>query len=193
MRVRAFQIEGSRENLLNGDVYLPEKGDGFPLLIYCHGFKGFKDWGCNPLIAKHLANDGIASVFFNFSYNGVVPDIPDDITDGESFGNNNLSTELDDLGKVLDAIENDVIDDFKNINKSSIHLLGHSRGGGIVLLKTQEDSRVKTCTSLAGVSDFEPYTHWIPREQWKEEGVSWWSIPELRAVIQCITNLWKTI
>lgn len=173
MKKHQIEIPGSRNKLIHADLYLPDKGVELPLVIYCHGFKGFKDWGCNYLIASHLAEEGIASLYFNFSYNGVQIEKPFEITDPEAFGQNNLSTELDDLGKVIDWVESHTDKELKQISFDKIHLLGHSRAGGIVLLKSFEDKRVKTVISLAGVSDFEPYTHWIPREQWKETGISW--------------------
>lgn len=173
MKKHLIEIAGSREKLIHANLYLPDKGHELPLVIYCHGFKGFKDWGCNHLMAQQLAEAGMASMFFNFSYNGVRIEKPSEITDPESFGLNNLTTELDDLGKVIDWVESHGEMELKQVNVKNIHLIGHSRGGGIVLLKSFEDKRVKTVISLAGVSDFEPYTHWIPRAQWKETGVSW--------------------
>ena len=48
------------------------------------------------------------------------------------------------------------------------------RGGGIVLLKSNEDTRVKKVITLAGVCDFDKRTATIgDLEQWKNEGVKY--------------------
>ena len=50
--------------------------------------------------------------------------------------------------------------------------MGHSRGGGISLIKAEEDSRIKGLVSLASVSD---YKSRFPKgeafQQWKKSGV----------------------
>ena len=40
------------------------------------------------------------------------------------------------------------------LDVETLILMGHSRGGGIVTIKTSEDSRVKKLITLAGVSDY---------------------------------------
>ena len=38
-----FVGANSRKSVL--DLYIPKNGENNPLLIFLHGFKGFKDWG----------------------------------------------------------------------------------------------------------------------------------------------------
>jgi pimeloyl-ACP methyl ester carboxylesterase len=53
-------------------------------------------------------------------------------------------------------------------------LMGHSRGGGIVSIKAEEDTRIKKIISLAGVCDFGKRTATIgDLETWKKEGVKY--------------------
>jgi len=52
-----------------------------PVVIYAHGFNGFKDWGNFDLIARAFAQAGFAFVKFNFSHNGTSPDHPQDFVD----------------------------------------------------------------------------------------------------------------
>jgi hypothetical protein len=40
-------------------------------IIFCHGFKGFKDWGCWQMIADYFVENGFAFLKFNFSHNGL--------------------------------------------------------------------------------------------------------------------------
>ena len=124
-----------------------------PIIIFCHGYKGYKDWGAWTLFAKAFASQGIAFLKFNFSYNGGTPENPIDFPDLEAFGQNNYTKELQDLDFVINwlSIEyntNPALD----INK--IVLMGHSRGGGIALIKASEDSRIVKVVTLAGVSDY---------------------------------------
>ena len=130
-----------------------QTGQPKPIIIFCHGYKGFKDWGAWNLMAEAFAKAGFFFVKFNFSYNGGTMEQPIDFPDLEAFGNNNYSIELDDLDCVIDWVcSNSEIKKEGNIN--NITLLGHSRGGGIVSIKAEEDSRIKKVISLAGVSDY---------------------------------------
>ena len=80
--------ESSRSILL--DVRGPVGGH---TVIFCHGYKGFKDWGCWNLMADYLANHHICVVKFNFSCNGGTLSNPIDFPDLKAFGENNYSTE----------------------------------------------------------------------------------------------------
>jgi len=58
--------------VLRGNVHVPEENESAsPVLLFCHGFKGFKDWGSFPYASTELARRGIAVIRFNFSCNGV--------------------------------------------------------------------------------------------------------------------------
>src|SRR5690606_15053818 len=72
-----------------------------PLVIFCHGYKGFKDWGAWDLVANHFAEAHFFFVKFNFSHNGGTMDQPIDFPDLESFAENNYSKELEDLDDLI--------------------------------------------------------------------------------------------
>ncbi|MDV7398930.1 hypothetical protein RZS08_46410, partial [Arthrospira platensis SPKY1] len=40
------------------DLYWPEETEHCPLILFAHGFKGFKDWGHWSLIAETFARHG---------------------------------------------------------------------------------------------------------------------------------------
>jgi pimeloyl-ACP methyl ester carboxylesterase len=155
------------------DTFLDEARTNQPIVIFCHGYKGFKDWGAWNVMATQIAKAGFCFVKFNFSHNGGTVENPIDFSDLEAFGNNNYSKELDDL----DAIISWTIDHFKensNINTTKICLIGHSRGGGITIIKSSEDNRVTKLVTLASVSDFGSRTATIGNlEGWKETGVKY--------------------
>ncbi len=132
--------------------YFPNKVQK-PIIIFCHGYKGFKDWGAWNLMANSFAEAGFCFIKFNFSHNGGTMEQPIDFPDLEAFGNNTYTKELDDLELVINWVyNNELLKSEANIN--NITLLGHSRGGGIVLIKAEENSRIKNVISLAGVCDY---------------------------------------
>lgn len=164
-------ITGSCKKPILVDVFFSENSQPKPIVIFCHGYKGFKDWGAWNLMAETFANSDFFFVKFNFSHNGGTVQNPIEFSDLEAFGNNNYTKELDDLKAVLDWISTN--QDFKNEAKTDeISLIGHSRAGGIVLLKSNEDSRVQKVITLAGVSDFESrFPNGDDYQKWKEKGV----------------------
>ncbi|MBK5213162.1 MAG: dienelactone hydrolase family protein [Flavobacteriaceae bacterium] len=155
------------------DVYFKESKNALPLVIFCHGYKGFKDWGAWNLVAEAFATAGFCFVKFNFSHNGGTMEQPIDFPDLDAFAKNNFSLELDDLDRVLNEIESGNENFPKEI--LTILLIGHSRGGGIVLIKAEEDNRISKVVSWAGVSDFKARFHegTAAFESWKETGVSY--------------------
>ena len=169
--IKNFIIKGKGSKPLVTDYCYKNNGQKKPILIFCHGYKGFKDWGCWNLIAEHFARNDFFFVKFNFSYNGGTPEQPIDFPDLEAFGNNNLSQELDDLGIVLDStLENNDLQ--PEIEKNKITLIGHSRGGGIITIKAAEDPRISSVVSWAGVSDYENrFPKGKALDDWRKNGV----------------------
>ena len=135
------------------DIYFKSSVVKKPIVIFCHGYKGFKDWGGWGLVAQAFANEGFLFLKFNFSHNGGTVEQPIDFPDLEAFSQNNFSKELDDLQRIIDFLNSE--NDFSSeINREQIHLIGHSRGGGIVLIKALEENKVRKVITWAGVSDF---------------------------------------
>lgn len=164
-------IEGKHNKPILIDVFFVEDNLSKPVLIFCHGYKGFKDWGAWNQMASDLSESGICVLKFNFAYNGGTVEQPIDFPDLEAFGNNNYTKELDDLDSVLNWLFKTYSEN-KNFDLSNIILVGHSRGGGIVTIKAAEDPRVSKVISLAGVSDFGArFPKDTAFEQWKKAGV----------------------
>lgn len=166
MAKRREIIEGQHGRSIIMDI----NGDSPKVVVFVHGFKGYKDWGHFNLMAESFAEAGFTLVKFNFSHNGGTMENPIDFPDLEAFGNNTFSIEQDDLGNVLDWIES-------NLKAESIDLIGHSRGGGAVLLKTANDSRIRRLITWASVSTFDRWNQEV-YDHWKREGVIY--IPNAR-------------
>ena len=154
------------------DLYYKESSKPIPLVIFCHGYKGFKDWGAWQLVAEAFANAGICFLKFNFSHNGGTVEQPIDFPDLDAFAENNFSHEMDDLDRVINSIK----PGNENLKQeiSTISLIGHSRGGGTVLIKAEEDNRIHKVVTWASVSDFKPrfQENTDSFENWKETGVT---------------------
>ena len=140
------------------DIFWEETTYPKPVVILSHGFKGFKDWGPYDILGQYFATAGFVFVKYNFSHNGTTLDNPTEFTDLEAFGHNNFSKELDDLGVVIDWVCGDKFPlSNTEIDTSHLYLIGHSRGGGITILKAGEDTRVKKIASWAGVNEYGKY------------------------------------
>ncbi|MDN3722983.1 alpha/beta hydrolase [Aequorivita sp. SDUM287046] len=166
-------LTASRKRPILYDVFHKQTETPQPLVIFCHGYKGFKDWGAWQLVAETFANAGFCFVKFNFSHNGGTIENPIDFPDLDAFAENNFSLELDDLDRILNLIKTGSENFPKEI--STISLIGHSRGGGIVLIKAEEDARINKVVTWASISDFKPrFAEGTEEfESWKKTGVTY--------------------
>lgn len=166
-------LQGKHQKPILVDYFYTERSQSKPVIIFCHGYKGFKDWGAWNLMAKAFADAGFFFIKFNFSHNGGTVEQPIDFPDLEAFGNNNYTKELDDLETVIDWVcENEK---FQNeLDLDQISLIGHSRAGGIVTIKAEEDKRASKVITMAGVSDFGSRSATTgDLEKWKKNGVKY--------------------
>lgn len=167
----SYQIQGSEGKPILLDVHIPEKtGRPCPVIIFCHGFKGFKDWGTFNCIAAWFARQGFCFVKFNFSHNGTTPAAPEEFTDLESFAANTFSRELNDLGAVIDFVLGGSFPSAVHPDPGRIFLIGHSRGGAIAILKAAEDKRISRLVTWAAVNDFDKSWNHRLLENWKKKG-----------------------
>lgn len=142
-----------------------------PVIIFNHGFKGFKDWGPFNIVARQFANAGFLFIKMNFSHNGVTQEHPNEFVDMEAFARNNFCIELDDTGVLIDALVSGKLPlPASEINTDRIYLLGHSRGGASVLLKSYEDKRIKSVVTWAAVNNLETWHSKSEIDYWKNVG-----------------------
>lgn len=135
------------------DIRLVFDDNPKPLVLFIHGFKGFKDWGHFNIIAENFAQRGFIFAKINLSYNGTTPTHKKEFVDLEAFGRQTYSKDLDDISAVLDYFfSGDYL--FRKITiLEKLYLIGHSRGGALALLKAVEDSRVKKVVTWASIAD----------------------------------------
>lgn len=143
-----------------------------PIVIFCHGYKGFKDWGAWDLVAKAFCNQGLFFVKFNFSHNGGTPENPIDFPDLNAFAENNYTKELHDLNDLINYILSKNFPYSDQIDATKITIIGHSRGGGISVIKASEDQRITKLITWASVSDFDSrFGSSEDINKWKATGV----------------------
>ncbi len=171
-----FIVPGKNGKPMSTDLALLNNGTKKPLIIYAHGFNGFKDWGDFNLIAQQFAEAGFVFVKFNFSHNGTTPDHPEEFVELDAYAQNNYTTQLDELGKMIDWCVDEKHHYVEEIDTNNIYLLGHSLGGGLVILKAAEDDRVKKIATWAAISECKtPWGNWNAEkiQEWKANGVAY--------------------
>jgi uncharacterized protein len=163
-------LPGTNGKKITADVTFIHNQRPKAAVIFAHGFKGFKDWGHFNEMASIFAKHDIFFVKFNFSHNGTLPENQCEFADLEAFGNNNYMIELNDLTMVINwVLTHEAFE--KEIDHAKVNLLGHSRGGGISILKASEDRRINKVVTWAAVSDFVNRNKKKTIQTWERDGV----------------------
>lgn len=161
---REFSLNGADGKIIIGDITSDDKNPKAPIVLFIHGFKGFKDWGAHNLVATHFASNGYRYIKFNLSHSGVSADDLGDVTDMESFASNTVSKELFDVNAVLDFIE-------KSYGKNTeINIIGHSRGGGLAIIQAANDVRINKLITWSAISNFNSLWKKEQEATWKKTG-----------------------
>lgn len=133
---------------IHGDIHLvPNHSDSKGVVIFAHGYKGFKDWGAWSVLGDVLAREGWVFVRFNFTHNGHNVNSPFDCTELDKWSENTYLKEYEDCSSVVDWAS----EKFPNLE---LTLMGHSRGGGIAAITAAHNTRVNKLVLLASVSDY---------------------------------------
>lgn len=125
---------GAEQKETTFDFTYPELSKPLPVVIFCHGFKGFKDWGGFNFVAEQLALQEIAVFKINFSHNGTTVNDTDNFSDLESFSHNTLQMEMDDILCAESFIFQQMPKMIPGFEVGNLFLLGHSKGGVSCLL-----------------------------------------------------------
>lgn len=139
------------------------------LVVFVHGFMGFMDWGAWHLVGDFFTNAGYDFCRFNLTHNGGTPAHPIDFSDTEAFGQNTYSKELFDISALLKHLET------THRTYQQIHLIGHSRGGGMAILAAQQWQQVsplgQVCTWAAICDIARRFVQGQELKEWGESGV----------------------
>jgi len=159
-----FSLSGADGKLIIGDITFDDKNPNTPIVLFVHGFKGFKDWGSHNLVARYFAASGYRYIKFNLSHSGVPADHPKDVSDSEAFASNTFSKELFDVNAVLDYIEK------VYGNHTKLNLIGHSRGGGLAIIEAANDLRIDKLVTWSAISSFNSLWKKEQEAEWKSNG-----------------------
>jgi pimeloyl-ACP methyl ester carboxylesterase len=155
-----FDLEGAGGRMIRGEARVVPGAHASVVLV--HGFKGFSHFAFFPFLADSLARSGITSVSFNFSGSGIGEDM-ERFTDAEAFEANTYTRELHDLGIVLAFGEQQ---GWIGVQRG---LWGHSRGGGIAILRAARDSHIHALATWAAISTVKRWPTDVA-EEWRERG-----------------------
>ena len=167
LTVTSFTIQNGFGDDINGELRFVRGVPNQPVVVVCHSFMAFKDWGFFPYVAEKIATAGFAVLTFNFSLNGVSGD-GKKITDFSRFEQNTFSRELHDLGVVVDAVRKNEFN-VREVDSVRLTVLGHSRGGGIGIVFASMNQQVKTLVTWSAISTFDRWTG-HQKDKWKELG-----------------------
>jgi len=158
-----FILSGAGDKTIYGDLTYDETHTNQPSILFVHGFKGFKDWGAHHLTADFFAQNGFRYFKFNLSHSGVTQEQPQDVTDQETFAANTTSMELKDLDTAINYVSH-------KFPLHPIYLIGHSKGGGLVILKGASDSRITKIITWSAIADFSSLWKKEQEEEWLAKG-----------------------
>ncbi|MGI9191941.1 MAG: alpha/beta hydrolase family protein [Chitinophagaceae bacterium] len=174
--IKNWSVAGWDNRPMATDIFFADTPEQKPVVLYLHGFNGFKDWGNFDRIADAWADAGFILVKFNFSHNGCTLEEPAELVDLEAYGHNNYSIECFDSQRQLDFIFSEDFPLKAQVRKDRVFLLGHSRGGGIALVQAH-DERVFGVLTWAAVSALKtPWGNYSAEKMqaWKESGVTYY-------------------
>lgn len=166
---KTIHIQNTSKEDICIDLRHREDAREAPTIIIAHGFKGFKNFAFFPDLSDRLAMAGYVTITPNFSRNGIGYD-HNTFENLDKFAQNTVSHELNDLQAIVDHIKNNNIAK-KTIDLERIALLGHSKGGGLCLLKAAElGDDIKCVVTWGSVSTFFRFSD-AQIKQWEKGGV----------------------
>ncbi|MET3287718.1 UNVERIFIED_CONTAM: dienelactone hydrolase [Brevibacillus sp. OAP136] len=171
MSGQAFLIEAGENRTIRGNVHDNGQaaGGAKPILIFCHGFKGFKDWGSFPYACEQLAHRGITVIRINFSHNGVGETDFDEL---DKFAINTYEKELEDLATVVGELNAGRLPVPQAADKNQLFIVGHSKGGGDAILFGAHHPQVKGIITWNGIADVNLFDARL-RKEIAENGVGY--------------------
>jgi alpha-beta hydrolase superfamily lysophospholipase len=155
-----WTIPGASGQEILGNTDMPP-GEAIACVILAHGFKGYKDYGMMPRIARELAAAGVIVHRFNFSHSGMTNDIAT-FARADLFEQDTWSKQVFDLAAVMRAVSEGAPPG----SGLPRFLAGHSRGGVTAILTANRltelgsapDHHVAGVITIASPSTANPLT-----------------------------------
>ena len=166
-----FRLESATGRPIDGLIDLPATSGPHPVVVVCHGFKGFMEWGFFPALAELLAERGFVAVRFNFSGSGQRPG-EDRASDLPGFRANTFTREQEDLRAVLEGLDCLTPEMGELVDRQRVGLFGHSRGGAAAILTAGEPTLGGTIGALVTWAAVSHLDRWDDetRRRWRDQG-----------------------
>lgn len=147
-------LSSTEGNSIRYDLYIPANQPGpLPVILFLHGFKGFKDWGTFPDAFFEMARQDFAVLAMNFSHGGVPPN-SDTFGEADLFQTQTISQEINDIRSVVDALKSGEISKSAGlIELFPLGIVGHSRGGHTAILAACEIDEIHCLVAWAPVAN----------------------------------------
>jgi uncharacterized protein len=146
------------DRVIRGKIEIPKGKKQVAVVIICHGFADFKEWGFLPYLSDRLVNDGYGTILFDYSMNGI-GEIPGIFSETEKFRKETFSSAQEDLSFLFQQLREKRIPQSEYVNTKEIYLFGFSRGGGnsiLFALDHPEIEKLVVWNSIDTVEFFEP-------------------------------------
>lgn len=158
--------------VIRGDVHGPKDVTGErPVVLICHGFKGYKDWNFFPYLAEQLAKSGFFAIRFNFSCNGVGEAL-EHFDELDKFAINTYSREQADLSSLFEQIVQRALPFSDQFDLKRIGIIGHSRGGANSIIFAAEHPEIKAVVTWNSVSHVDFFPDSL-KKQIREQGIGY--------------------
>lgn len=165
-------LESTEGNPIRWDLYAPINGTNkeFPVIIFIHGFKGFKDWGAFPDACEEIARSGFGVLAMNLSRNGIGNNRYE-LDRLDLFEKQTFTQDLNDIKTVIEALQSGTINDkHTNLNTDFIGLIGHSRGGHLAVVAAAEFDAIQCLVTWSAVADYLQFWTDEMKADWASKG-----------------------
>lgn len=161
-----FALETPRGDTLYGTIDRTSRPGKRPVVVICHGFKGFQEWAFLPYVAELMAARDFAAVRFNFPGSGMRPGDAL-VTDLDAFRAATPSRDVEDLLFLVDRLAEL---DREHLDPDRTGLFGHSRGGATsALAAARAADRVAALVTWSAVATFDRASA-EEKEIWRRRG-----------------------
>ena len=128
-----WKIPGADAMPIYGTTHRPTTGHPpRAIVLICHGFKGYKEYGFLPQLAETFAAHGLVAHRFNFSHSGMTPRVKT-FERPDLFERDTWSKQIHDVDAVAQAAAEGSLPGGAD-SQAPMFWFGHSRGGVAVLL-----------------------------------------------------------
>jgi len=172
--ISSGSIASTEDLPIRWDLYAPISGTNreFPVILFVHGFKGFKDWGAFPDACEDLARSGFGVVSFNLSLNGI-GDNKKEFDRLDLFARQTFTQDLNDIQSIITALQKgEIKDTHTHLNTDFIGIVGHSRGGHVAVTAAAEFEAIQCLVTWSAVANYLDFWTDAMKSDWETKGVT---------------------